>query len=181
MADYHIPPFAVIARAFRQAERTFLDDVREFAEERKRRLVQRIEAQGFASFELHPLSASWLARKNAAGADSRVLIATHHYLDNIIVEVVQKGPHHWTVCVYPDPDAKAKDLNGKITDTPLQLVARTLEFGSASRGIPPRPHWGPFIRETKDEVRDFRKQEAAKLSDRARYVIGGGFRITAVV
>lgn len=125
-----------------------------YAQENRDDFVERIEDQDFDSFHVvfYPesgtnLSPRWLARKAAADADPRTLIATGHYLAKIQVfhKRTPKGGLHVRVGFHPS--AKARDLQGKEQTITLNRVALVLEHGSEVAQIPARPAWGPFLRE----------------------------------
>lgn len=163
-APNHIPNFDAIEKAVRVAVKQLVHDVETFADGRRTDFVRKIQAQKFPSFKAHPLSALYLARKRAHDADNRVLIATAHYLSEIKRTTEQLSKNKYVVAVSIAPDAVAHDLDDKPTTTSLNMVARVLEKGSSACNIPPRPHWQPFIFETKILLRRWRIKEAGNLA-----------------
>jgi hypothetical protein len=96
-------------------------------------LKTRIRKQSFAH---RPLSRRYVEYKKKAKLDPRILIASGNYVNAISARKRKlRGDLVWTVGV---PDT----IHGPSGMSYTQL-ARILEFGSAKRGIPPRPHWRP--------------------------------------
>jgi len=159
-----IPPFEKIAGAIQVTEDVLFQDAEKFMDERRRAFIKMIERQQFRSFKLHPLSPRYLAKKKAHGADTRVLIATHHYLDCIRMRVIRSARHYAKIGFDIDAAERAHDLNNHPTDIPMRLVATVLELGSAANNVPPRPTWRPFRFQTKVLLREWKRQEAMKLA-----------------
>lgn len=174
----HIPDFRKLSGSLRRVAREKLfEAVREYAEDERDAFKEKIEDQDFPSFQevFYPesgtnLSPKWLARKESAGADLRTMIATRWYLDHIRVftrkarrvgepSVIRIGFH---------PTVRARDLKGRITDTPLNMVAIYNEFGSLDGKLPARPHWRPHIREMKLNVRKARARMRERLKEEIR-------------
>lgn len=152
----HIPDFASLARRLRATANDALHKgVVEYADSERDRFVRKIELQAFASFKKinYPesgtnLSPNWLDQKERKGADERTMIATTWYKSNIKVWVKKGRSRRETTIVRIGfhPRTMARDLDHKITDTPLWLVATYNELGSLDGNLPARPHWGPHFR-----------------------------------
>lgn len=82
-------------------------------------------------FKLTPLNPRYKKRKIAQGLDPRILLRTHDYVKNIKAKKISRWG--WEIGV-----PQKKHYSG------LRYVdlAKTLEFGSIKRHIPPRPVWG---------------------------------------
>jgi hypothetical protein len=148
----HIPDFRQRAAVFRQvAFDVAWDKALDFAHEQRDFFVNRILAQDFDSFRviLYPesgtnLSPKWLARKRAAGADPRTMLATHHYIANI--KVFQTiGPNGGQIRVGFQPGERARTLDNREKEITLERLARVHEYGSAHIKLPARPHWQPHL------------------------------------
>ena len=138
----HIPDFGKVVWSINQRARsTTLEMVREFAGAELELFKEALMEQDFPAFHEVPLSARWLARKAAANADLRTMLATHHYIESIKVFTEINRDGSVTIHVGFDRDATARDLNGHPTNFPLYRVAQIQEHGSAAANIPPRPHW----------------------------------------
>ena len=145
----HIPDFRRVTRQFAAVANAVMDrEVREFADDEAELFKDKIERQVFISFRRHPLTEGYIRRKRYAGADTRVLLATHWYKDHISVcdwrptraarrrRGLRIGFHH---------AVRARDLRGRITDITLDRLARVHEHGSDDQRVPPRPHWRPHL------------------------------------
>lgn len=147
MARYQKPkiiPFQTIARTLRsealpEAERR----VAQFARAEMELFKRRIKRQEFIAFITTPLSHAYLSRKIAAGADSRVMIATGRYLRKIKMFRRAEGSRSVVLHIGFPEDALAFDMYGNVTGFHLWEVALVQEHGSAAAHIPARPHWGP--------------------------------------
>lgn len=169
----HLPDFRTLSREVRDVARSELfDGVKRYAQEERDAFVEKIELQAFPSFRevFYPesgtnLSPAWLRRKERAGADSRTMIATGWYRDHIRVWT-RKARHkneRTLVRVGFNPRAMARDVEGRITDTPLNLVAIYNEHGSLDGKLPARPHWGPHLRSMKARFRRTRSRLVAEI------------------
>lgn len=146
---------------------TVVDEMELWADDIREEFVERIEAQAFASFQvvLYPdngtnLSPEWLARKEAAGADERTMIATRTYIDGIAVfKTYDRKQKKWVVRVGFHPLAKPRDLKGRLVNieipgtgiTGLTALGIVHELGSIKANIPARPHWRPHLTKVKGE------------------------------
>lgn len=164
----------IFKRVAEVAHDQLVEEVHEWAFEVRDEFVARIESQAFASFQaiLYPesgtnLSPEWLARKEAAGADLRTMIATGHYVSKIDVfkkedkrekkTIVRVGFHH---------SAKPRDLEGRTVDieipgtgiTGLTALAIVHELGSIKANVPARPHWSPHRIVVREQARKKRKE-----------------------
>lgn len=180
----HVPDFRALSREVRDVARSELfEGVKRYAEEERDAFVEKIELQAFPSFRevFYPesgtnLSPAWLRRKERAGADSRTMIATGWYRDHIRVwtRKARQRQERTLVRIGFHPSVRARDLEGRITDTPLNLVAIFNEHGSLDGKLPPRPHWRPHLRSMKARFRHTRARlvreikEALKSSQRLR-------------
>jgi hypothetical protein len=155
---HKLPPWRKLEKAIRAAVEDHAEKlVTDWAMEEKRAFIERIKKQKFASFKKKPLSPKYLARKIAKGADRRTMIATGHYIRSIKLFRTRSGKRLLLRIGFP-PNAKAHDLDGKRTTTPLAITIRANELGSAARNIPPRPHWRPFRLEMKARAKKLRIQ-----------------------
>lgn len=157
-------------RLFKRAKEvitdTLLYELEFWAEEIREEFIERIEAQAFASFQvvLYPesgtnLSPEWLARKEAANADERTMIATGHYTRSIKVhKKYDRKEKKWIVRVGFHPRARARDLKNRIVAILLDDVALVQELGSIKTNVPARPHWGPHRTVVKGEAPAKRKE-----------------------
>jgi len=169
-----------VSRGVRDASVAFHAGVREFAEQEKVAFRQAILDQEFESFIAFPLSRAYLQRKIAAGADTRVMIATGHYLDSLRIFERDNGDGSFTMLVGFDEDEPAHDLYGRPTDIRLWEVARIHEYGAplkdppGDRRIPARPHWGPHLRGMKARAPAARKRIQRKVAEAVRRRMYGG-------
>ena len=153
---------------------TLVYELEFWAEEIREEFIERIEAQAFAAFQvvLYPesgtnLSPSWLARKEAAGADERTMIATGHYTRSIkVYKKFDRKEKKWIIRVGFHPQIQARDLKNRIVAYLLDDVALVQELGSIKANIPARPHWGPHRTVVKSEAPAKRK-ELVKLTMKA--------------
>lgn len=160
----HIPDFRKVTRKFAEIANGVLTKVAEkFAEDEAKLFRQEITNQVFPAFRRYPLSEEYLYRKKRAGADERVMLATHWYRDHIKVWAmadpkgrrrvrwIRIGFHH---------AVQARNLKGEVVPILLDLVAKVHEFGSNKLNIPPRAHWVPH--------RDAMRLRAKKLRNHLR-------------
>lgn len=157
-------------RLFRRAKEVISEmlvgELELWAEEIRDEFVERIEAQAFASFQvvLYPesgtnLSPEWLARKEAADADERTMIATGHYTRSIkVYKKYDRKEKKWIVRVGFHPRIQARDLKNRIVAILLDDVALVQELGSVKARVPARPHWGPHRTVVKSEAPAKRKE-----------------------
>lgn len=95
-----------------------------------------------------PLTPTYLAGKGILGLDTRVLIATGEYLENIDIRKVKKGGDKLRYHVGVDPDAThSSGIN-------MGLLALVLEYGTADGKIPARSHYGATWNQVRKQVRD---------------------------
>jgi hypothetical protein len=146
----HIPNFRRITRQFAEIAIAQVDEaVEEFAHEEVDLFVREIAQQVFPSFRQHPLTEAYARRKRYAGADRRVLMATHWYVDHIRVwrwrppGTSPRRASGWRIGFHPT--VRARDLWGRITDITLNKLARVHEYGSRDQRVPARPHWRPHL------------------------------------
>jgi len=92
-------------------------------------------------FSHRPLTQAWVSRKAREGLDGRKLIATGDYMEGI---EVFRGVQQESGVYYMVRPARRKHRPSGLT---LRRIARIHEFGSATIGIPARPHWGPVTRD----------------------------------
>jgi hypothetical protein len=120
--------------------------VEEFARAEAKRFVLRIKRQQFPDFHAVPLSPAYALKKRLLGLDGRTMIATKHYVENIVVipKVTKKGAVYHIG--FPE-GMKARDHKGKEVDITLNEVAYVQEHGSATRNIPQRKHWSVHLRD----------------------------------
>ena len=174
----HLPNFTAISGALGKAAReTLVELVDEYAEAQRDEFVARIEAQRFMAFRvvLYPegtnLSPQWIARKDAAGADLRTMIATGHYIESINVFrnlKANKGQGEWRIGFHPNNHAR--NLDGSTAEILLNDVAMVHEHGNLQ--TPARPHWGPNYNRMKREAPKLRKAMKAKVK-KAMKKVGG--------
>lgn len=163
-----IPPFSAVRRAIAHVANELLDRrTGEFAEQEADLFRARIKAQKFQAFIDYPLSPRYLARKAAAGADLRTMIATAHYIKAIraLRRRGVDGKPYWMVGFHWS--AKARNLDGSVSQLLLSDVAAIQEFGSAAAHIPPRPHWRPQAKEMARRAVPFRRRVAAEIAKKA--------------
>jgi hypothetical protein len=154
------------------ATETLVDELEVWAAEIRDEFVERIEAQAFASFQviLYPesgtnLSPQWLARKAAADADPRTMIATGHYTDSInVFKKYDRKEKKWVVRVGFHPSIQARDLKNRIVNILLEDVALVQEFGSIKAQVPARPHWRPHRTKVKSQAPAKRKDIRREVS-----------------
>lgn len=97
-------------------------------------------------YKWKPLSERWLSYKKRHHLDPRVHIATQTYVKSIKATPRKRNGKivSWGVTA-GQPNQIHRPSGLRFTD-----LVRLLEFGSASRRMPPRPHWRPawsaFIR-----------------------------------
>jgi len=163
---------ALFKRVQQVVTETLVDELEFWAEEIREEFIERIEAQAFASFQiiLYPdngtnLSPEWLARKAAADADERTMIATGHYTESIrIFKKYDRKEKKWVIRVGFHPNMQARDLKRRIVPILLDDVALVQEFGSVKARVPARPHWGPHRSTVKSEAPAKRKELTREVS-----------------
>lgn len=168
--DSHIPHFGrtVAPLRDRKVMPMIRQRVREFAEKERQGFQERIQSQRFPSFQEHPLNPAYVARKKAAGRDERVEMATHTYVNSIKVMEKERKPGLWTVFVGFDIADRARDLNNNLTDVSLDTVAKSQEYGVAAIGLPPRPHWKPYLEEMKQRAVAVRTEIRTELMEQVK-------------
>lgn len=158
----HIPDFNAVAKRLRTAANTTaFRMIRSWAGAEAEAFKKKIQDQDFDAFDAEPLSPGWLARKVAAHADARTMIATGQYVKRISV-FVRHDEGKTVIFVGFDADDPAVDLDGKPTRLKLYQVAEIQEHGSEAAGIPPRPHWGPHLNDMRKRAADLRRAIARK-------------------
>lgn len=165
----HIPDLRAVAKSLKAVARTTaMEHIEMFAVEERDAFRARIAAQQFQSFAAIPLSPQWLARKKAAGADLRTMIATSHYLGNIKVQHRLHADGSATYMVGHDDATVAKKLDGTDADILLQDVAKVQEMGSANHKVPARPHWGPHLNDMHERAPKTRKAIRSDVAKRLK-------------
>ena len=161
----HIPDFdSFVDTAKRRAYDTLLQGVREFAEEELDAFKDEIRRQNFPSFIEKPLTEKYKRRKERKGADPRVMIATHHYLESMRIFERDDGDGKRTLYIGFDENDVAHDLDNQPTDFPLVKLAEVHEYGAPrdaaapEKRIPARPHWSPHLRTMREDAREKRTQ-----------------------
>ncbi len=86
-----------------------------------------------------PLSERWLRYKKKKGWDRRIHIATKTYVKSIRAFPRRRKGRIVSWAVSPG----APNQIHKPSGLRFATLARILEYGSAVRNIPPRPHWRP--------------------------------------
>ena len=171
------PNFARVARRLKsEAPEVLRRNVREFSEEEKQEFKDKILGQDFPSFIENPLSEQYKERKRQHGADTRVMVATQHYVDSIRVFEKQEGGGKVSIYVGFSPQDRAKDLDGNLTNTQLVKVAAYHEYGGVineetGARLPARPHWGPHFKAMKERAPQIRKQVQQQLKSYIQQVI----------
>jgi len=148
---------------------TVVDELELWAEEIRDEFVGLIENQAFASFQiiLYPesntnLSPQWLARKEAADADERTMIATGHYTRSIkVFKKYDRKQKKWVIRVGFHPRIQARDLKNRIVSILLDDVALVQELGSIKAHVPARPHWRPH-RDTVKKAAPAKRKELVR-------------------
>lgn len=144
-----IPNFRRITRQFAEiALATIEREAEAFAYVEVERFKRDIERQVFPAFRQHPLTEGYIRRKRYAGADRRVMLATHWYKDHIRVwrwrpRTGTSRATGWRIGFHHT--VRARDLWGRIRDITLNRLARVHEYGTDDQRIPPRPHWRPHL------------------------------------
>lgn len=163
MPTAHVPNFSA-ALIHRVATRVAREGVLAFAEYHRGEFSRRILAQDFESFQtiFYPesgtnLSPRWIARKRAAGADLRTMLATHHYLNSIETFSRMRG-RTMDVRVGFHHQARARNLKGEIVAITLDHLARLHEHGSFANNLPARPHWWPHLQRMHAEAPALRRR-----------------------
>lgn len=103
-----------------------------------------IPTRARASLEYAPLTRKHVLKKKRTGADGRFMIELGDYIRGIEVYRGEQSASGVYFMVRPaDREHRGADpTSGTIR---LVMLARVLEFGSATHNIPPRPHWGPAL------------------------------------
>lgn len=149
-----------------------------YSEQERAEFVLRIKEQRFASFHVihYPesgtnLSPQWIARKDAAGADERTMIATKHYIRH--VNVFRKLNRNrrgglWRIGFHPT--VQARDLKGRVVPILLSDVAAIHEHGNAR--TPARPHWRPNLNRMRREAPAVRREMKDEIAKAMRAAVG---------
>ena len=116
--------------------------LREIGEQIDEKIKQNVEGQ---DIYLAPLAAEYLARKIRQGLDSRILIATHDWLDNIQVLDVVKDGNSLVVTVGSQYSAHESGLS-------YAALTQYIEYGTERQ--PERPIFHLTWHEMKDDVRE---------------------------
>lgn len=167
----HIPDFRRLRRTLVAEANAVLErETKAFADAEVALFQQEIERQVFPSFEAHPLTPRYFARKRRQGLDERILIATGWYRDHIRVwrhrSLTNRRERWWRIGFHPR--VRARDAAGHILPITLDRLARVHEFGSAINRIPARPHWRPHLRDMRVRARAVRARIRAEILRRLR-------------
>ena len=169
----HIPDFRKFAKRFKKtAESVAWESVYDLADTERDLFANRILFQDFEDFRVifYPesqtnLSPRWLRRKEIAGADSRTMLATHHYLRSIgVFTNREKGQ----IRVGFHPSAHARNLKGETVSILLKDMARVHEFGSLKANIPARKHWRPHLTSMKSRAPKVRAWIKKRIIDKVK-------------
>ncbi len=164
-----IPDFKRVIRAFAGARNVAAEEIREFAEDQTVAFRRRIEAQDFPSFNATPLSPRYAKLKERLGLDPRVMIATGHYKNSLVVLERRNPDGSMTYYIGHDRLARAVDKDGTpIPGVTLNLIAAVHENGSSKMNVPARPHWKPHLEGMKQEAGDIRERIRARVRPRTR-------------
>lgn len=174
----HVPDFRSIAREVRRvANVATFDACVDYADDERDKFVRRIEEQAFPRFQeiLYPesgtnLSPDWLERKERKQRDLRTMIATGWYRDNIkrFTRKSRRKGEPTQIKVGFDARTRARDLDGRITDVPLWLVATYNEFGSLDGNLPARPHWRVHLENMRSKASRTRRAVREAVKDALR-------------
>lgn len=165
----YIPDFSRVAQAIGLiAQEVAEREIEHFAEEERGAFVQDVERQRFPDFNAAPLNSRYRARKIKLGLDPRVMIRTHHYLDQIQVFRRQNNPRSTTFHVGFHKRALARDHKGQRVPFLLRRLARVHEEGSAKLNIPRRRHWRPHYEAMRGRAPRVRARIRAGVRARAR-------------
>lgn len=137
------PAFA--DRVAEEAQRRAEELMRRFMAEQRDKLKDDIRRQTPESFADKPLSPTTVAKKATLGLDPRTMISTGHYVDSIkVIEERSEDGKTLFLVGFDETDVALDERTGKPRPgSPLTMVAKVQEFGSASAGVPARPHWRP--------------------------------------
>lgn len=153
----HIPDFDAVAKRLRTTANSMaFQMVRAWAGVEAEAFKKQILDQDFASFDEAPLSPGWVARKIAKHADARTMIATGQYVRSIRV-FVRHEDRKTVVYVGFDTSDVALDLDHVPTKLKLYQLAEIQEYGSEAANVPPRPHWGPYLKGMQSRAPTLRK------------------------
>lgn len=139
------------------------EEVLNFVEEEKREFIRRIKRQDFESFHIHPLSPRWFTKKENANVDTRVMIATGHYIRSIKIFTRQESRKKLLIHVGFNRRTLARNLKGQPIPFPLYKLARVQEHGSEKTKVPPRPHWRPHYRGMAERAVPLRERIRGKI------------------
>lgn len=103
-----------------------------------------------------PLTPGYLARKGILGLDTRVLIATGEYVNNIDIRKLPDRESKLRFHVGVDPDAThSSGIN-------MGLLSLILEYGTADGRIPARPHfsatWSQVLKKVRTNTLKYARQ-----------------------
>lgn len=114
-----------------------------------------------------PLSRAHVMKKLREGADGRFFIERGDYLAGI---EVFKGEQNDSGVYYMVrmSDREHQGANPQKKPIRLTLLAKVLERGSAKHNIPPRPHWGPAL---KDIIQAFKDARPAIRAEALRLIL----------
>jgi hypothetical protein len=132
---------------------------------RPARVAPSIKTASRAPYRHRALTQKWVQRKARDSQDGRKLIATGDYAQGI---EVFKGKQASGVYFIVRP-ADRKHVPSGLR---LPMLARVHEFGSAKHKIPPRPHWGPAVRDVRDAFAGARPTIRAEAARRLLRRIG---------
>ena len=109
-------------------------------------------------YNWRPLSEEYLEWKKEQGLDDRILIATGDYVDSIQVRKTKRGTG---VQIQVGVPAGIHEPSG----LPYRTLARIMEFGSSTRGVPARPHWRPAKAWIQRQLPKIREAMAEQMAD----------------
>lgn len=134
------------------------EDAESIAQEIRQELVDRIMDR---SFNFTKLSKDYKKDKDAdpTTAGNPILVATGQYIESIQVRPTAAG--------YAVGVGDTLHTHGNSEPQMMMDIAKTLEYGSPERNIPPRPHWRPMERalmkrreKMKEDMKEKAKQKA---------------------
>lgn len=164
---YKPPQIPKIKYALKQFEEiaweVTLEEVVAFAEREKQEFIRRIKRQDFQSFRATPLSPKWLGKKERAGVDTRVMIATQHYIRSIQMFTRKEDRKKILLHIGFDRRTLARNLKNQPIPYPLYKIARVQEHGSEKMKVPPRPHWRPHYTRMGERARPLREKIKGKI------------------
>jgi hypothetical protein len=101
-------------------------------------------------FDLEPLTKKYRRWKRRRKLDGRILVAVGEYTKALQVKKVKRSGSDVTYLMTISPQKRHKGgslFKRKGKRPTLRQLAAMLEFGSAKKKLPPRPHWRPTAKE----------------------------------